>query len=55
MAKPLGLRENVALVGGVAKNPAIRAALERELGCKLYVPPEPQITAALGAALIAGH
>jgi predicted CoA-substrate-specific enzyme activase len=55
MAKPLGLRENVALVGGVAKNQAIRAALERELGCKLYVPPEPQITAALGAALIAGH
>jgi (R)-2-hydroxyacyl-CoA dehydratese activating ATPase len=55
MAKPLGLKEQVALVGGVAKNPAIRAALERELGCKLYVPPEPQITAALGAALIAGH
>jgi predicted CoA-substrate-specific enzyme activase len=55
MAKPMGLKENVALVGGVAKNPAIRAALGRELGCKLYVPPEPQITAALGAALIAGH
>ena len=55
MAKPMGLKENVALVGGVAKNPAIRAALERELGCKLYVPPEPQITAALGAALIAGR
>jgi (R)-2-hydroxyacyl-CoA dehydratese activating ATPase len=55
MARPMGLKEHVALVGGVAKNPAIRAALERELGCTLYVPPEPQITAALGAALIAGH
>jgi len=55
MAKPMGLKEHVALVGGVAKNPAIRAALERELGCNLHVPPEPQITAALGAALIAGR
>lgn len=55
MVRPMGLKEHVALVGGVAKNPAIRAALERELGCRLYVPPEPQITAALGASLIAGH
>jgi predicted CoA-substrate-specific enzyme activase len=55
MARPMGLKEHMALVGGVAKNPAIQAALERELGCKLYVPPEPQITAALGAALIAGR
>jgi len=53
MARPLGLKEPVALVGGVAKNEGIRKALERELGHKLYVPPEPQITAALGAALIA--
>jgi predicted CoA-substrate-specific enzyme activase len=55
MAKPMGLKEHVALVGGVAKNPAIRKALERELGCEIYVPPEPQITAALGAALLANR
>jgi (R)-2-hydroxyacyl-CoA dehydratese activating ATPase len=55
MAKPMGLKEHMALVGGVAKNPAIREALERELGCELYVPPEQQITAALGAALIASR
>jgi predicted CoA-substrate-specific enzyme activase len=55
MARPMGLKEHVALVGGVAKNPAIRNALERGLVCGLYVPPEPQITAALGAALIASH
>jgi predicted CoA-substrate-specific enzyme activase len=55
MARPMGLKEHVALVGGVAKNQAIRTALERELGCGLYVPSEPQITAALGAALKAGH
>ena len=53
MARPMGLKEHAALVGGVAKNPAIKTSLERELGCPLYVPPEPQITAALGAALIA--
>lgn len=51
MARQLGLSENVAFVGGVAKNTGIKAALEKELGLALYVPPEPQITGALGAAL----
>jgi predicted CoA-substrate-specific enzyme activase len=53
MAKPMGLKDHVTLVGGVAKNQGIRIALERELGMKLFVPDEPQITGALGAALIA--
>jgi (R)-2-hydroxyacyl-CoA dehydratese activating ATPase len=39
------------LVGGVAKNAGIKAALEKELGIEVRVPPEPQITGALGAAL----
>jgi len=51
MARQIGLKENVAFVGGVAKNPGIKAALEKELRISLYVPPEPQITGALGAAL----
>lgn len=51
MARQVGLKENVAFVGGVAKNPGIKIALEKELGISLYVPPEPQITGALGAAL----
>ncbi len=51
MARQLGLKQNVAFVGGVAKNAGIKAALEKELGILLYVPPEPQITGALGAAL----
>lgn len=51
MARQIGLKQNVALVGGVAKNAGIKAALEKELGITLYVPPEPQITGALGAAL----
>lgn len=51
MARQVGLKQNLALVGGVAKNAGIKAFLEKELGTLLYVPPEPQITGALGAAL----
>ena len=51
MARQVGLKQNVAFVGGVAKNVGIKGALERELGLSFYVPPEPQITGALGAAL----
>ena len=51
MARQVGLNQNVAFVGGVAKNVGIKIALEKELGISLYVPPDPQITGALGAAL----
>lgn len=51
MARQIGLKQNVAFVGGVAKNTGVKVALEKELGLSLYVPPEPQITGALGAAL----
>jgi (R)-2-hydroxyacyl-CoA dehydratese activating ATPase len=51
MARQVGLKQNIAFVGGVAKNAGIKAALEKELDISLYVPPEPQITGALGAAL----
>lgn len=53
MAKQKELRDHVALVGGVAKNSGIKTALEKELGVELYVPPDPQTTGAIGAALIA--
>ncbi len=55
MARRAGLKQNIVLVGGVAKNRGIRAALEKELGVPLHVPPEPQITGALGAALAAAN
>jgi predicted CoA-substrate-specific enzyme activase len=51
MVRQIGLNQNVAFVGGVAKNSGIKAALENELNLSLYVPPEPQIMGALGAAL----
>jgi predicted CoA-substrate-specific enzyme activase len=54
MAKRMGLREHIAFVGGVAKNAGMKAALEKELGITLFVPFEPQVTGALGAAIVAG-
>ena len=49
----VGIEEEVALTGGVAKNEGVVHALEDRLGVKLFVPPEPQIIGALGAALAA--
>jgi predicted CoA-substrate-specific enzyme activase len=49
----VGIEEEVALTGGVAKNEGVVHALEERLGVKLFVPPEPQIIGALGAALVA--
>lgn len=55
MAKQVGLKENIAFVGGVAKNTGMKAALERDLGVTLFVPFEPQITGALGGSLYRMH
>jgi len=49
----VGVEPPVVLTGGVARNPCIRALLERRLGLPLLVPDEPQIVGALGAALSA--
>jgi predicted CoA-substrate-specific enzyme activase len=53
MVRRLQIEEPVAFVGGVARNAGMHAVLEKELGLSLFVPNEPQITGALGAALIA--
>ena len=45
--------EPIVFSGGVAKNIGVVKALEEELGRKLLTPEEPQITAALGAAIFA--
>lgn len=41
------------MTGGVAKNPAVVKLMGERLGLSLLLPPEPQITGALGAALVA--
>lgn len=51
----LGLTPDCAVTGGGAKDQGLIKAIEAELGMAVMVPPEPQITAALGAALLAGQ
>jgi len=53
MANKIGLKEDIVFAGGVAKNKCIASILERKMGAKLFIPKEPQIVGALGAALTA--
>jgi predicted CoA-substrate-specific enzyme activase len=53
MVRAVGVREQIVMTGGVAKNQGVVRALERLLGVPIVVPPEPQIIGALGAALFA--
>lgn len=54
MAKRLGIRNNTAFVGGVAKNRGMRKALEDYLGIEfISLSINPQITGAIGAAVMA--
>lgn len=54
MVNRLGrVQEKIVFCGGVAKNKGVKKALETELGKALYSPEDPQITGALGAALLA--
>lgn len=55
MTGKVGLQRDVVFTGGVARNAGVVRALEHETGVKLLVPPDPQITGALGAALIAAE
>ncbi len=53
LAGRVGIKPEVTLTGGVAKNRGVARALEERLGLNLNIPDEPQVTGALGAALIA--
>ncbi|HUX98826.1 MAG TPA: acyl-CoA dehydratase activase [Candidatus Deferrimicrobium sp.] len=54
MVNRLGkIQEKIIFCGGVAKNIGVKKAIEQELGKPLYIPEDPQITGALGAAIIA--
>lgn len=51
MLRRVGIRDDVAFVGGVAKNVAVREMLKIELKRPLLVPEDPQIIGALGCAV----
>jgi predicted CoA-substrate-specific enzyme activase len=53
MVARLGLEPDCAVVGGGAKDIGLVRSIEEGLGCRLLVPEEPRIVAALGAALVA--
>lgn len=53
LVERIGLEPDCALIGGGAKDIGLVRSIEEGLGLSLLVPEEPQIVAALGAALIA--
>jgi activator of 2-hydroxyglutaryl-CoA dehydratase len=53
MGKMLGYEKEVILTGGVAKNIGVKKFFEDEFKFEIIVPAEPQITGAVGAALLA--
>ena len=53
LAERIGVEREVAMVGGGARDVGLVQALKEERGHDILIPPEPHMTAALGAALIA--
>jgi predicted CoA-substrate-specific enzyme activase len=53
LAERIGVEQDVAMVGGGARDVGLVQALEEVRGHNILVPPNPHMTAALGAALIA--
>jgi predicted CoA-substrate-specific enzyme activase len=53
MAQRIGIEKEIVITGGVAKSKGLIKAIERILG-KVLLPPEPFLTGAIGAALLAG-
>jgi activator of 2-hydroxyglutaryl-CoA dehydratase len=52
LCKRIGVQKDIAVCGGVALNTGLVKMLEKELGCEVLIPQKPQITGALGAAII---
>ena len=53
LGERLGIVPPLVVTGGVAKNQAVLKLLEERTGCEILVPPEPLLTAGLGACLVA--
>ena len=53
LAGTLSYQPGLVFTGGVAKNEAVVKALEKRFDSAVIVPDEPQLTGALGAALLA--
>lgn len=53
LAKRVGLVTPIGVTGGVTLNPAFRHYLSKQLNSPLWMPEKPQLTGALGAAILA--
>jgi len=53
MVRKVGFEKDVALIGGVARNPGFVEAMKRGLEMDVHVPEDPEYVGALGAALAA--
>lgn len=53
LAERMGIENDVAVVGGGARDEGLVKALGDIIGFEIFVPPDPHMTAALGAGLIA--
>jgi activator of 2-hydroxyglutaryl-CoA dehydratase len=52
LVERVGLREEVTMTGGVARNTGVVRAIEKALNIKLNVPCEPELTGAFGASVL---
>jgi benzoyl-CoA reductase subunit D len=56
MIRRVGVNEDVAMLGGVGRNPGIVEAMKRELKLQcIYIPDAPEFGAAVGAAVVAAE
>ena len=56
MIRRVGVNEDVAMLGGVGRNPGFVEAMRRELKLeKIFIPDEPEFGAAVGAAVAASE
>jgi predicted CoA-substrate-specific enzyme activase len=53
LSERIGVERDVAMVGGGARDEGLVYALKEMRGHEILVPPDPHLTAALGAAIIA--
>jgi len=55
MVQRLRIEPDVVFTGGVAMNIGVVRALQKKLNCEIFVPEQPLLSGALGAALLAGE
>ena len=54
MVSRIGIEDDVVMSGGVSNNVGVVNTMSKMLERKIFIPEDPQLTGALGAALIAG-